>query len=668
MDYEQLPRAALIKMLLEHDAALADAGKDGIIMSYTGRTAPWQIIRQVKPKLSRIIKKASVGSEAEQAANEIWDGENLSTMVTLYKYRGQIDLILTDPPYNTGEDFRYNDKWDKDPNDPDLGELVAKDDGSRHSKWLKFMTPRIWMMREMLKPGGVCAICIDHRELFRLGMLMDEVFGEDNRLAIINWQKSYSPKSDTGGQKGGVSSATEYVLVYAKNIDRAKTGLLGRTDEMDSRYSAPVDNDPDEWKSGDASGPNAATHRKMVYGIQSPFTGEFYYPPEGRCWANEKKSMKQWLEAWGAEYQEMWLEDGNQFVEKGKTVKVKGLALKGSQVKNGAFVTPKAVLSASRAAAQKRMAAGTWPPLYFGQTGETGPQLKRYLKDVKKGKVPMTYWANEDYESPFVLETQSWDHEESGHSQTGVNELSAVVGKGHDFKTVKPLKLMKKIVQLWCRPNGIVLDPFAGSGTTGHAVVELNYESQASRQFILIEQGNTEKGDHYARSLTAERIKRVLTGDWASGKTDPVPGGFRFIELKREKIDAEAVVTLAREEMIDLLLTSYWNKAEKAKSYLQRLPAGSHRHLFATNPKNEGFFLIWDSPDAESVLDREAFKRIVGEAKAANLAPRYHVYAAMAPYTGPGIEFYQIPDRVLEHIGFNPRADAYNNNTESADV
>lgn len=105
MDYEQLPRAALIKMLLEHDAARADAGKDGIIMSYTGRTAPWQIIRQVKPKLRRIIKKFSVGSEAEQAANEIWDGENLSTMVTLYKYRGQIDLILTDPPYNTGEDF-----------------------------------------------------------------------------------------------------------------------------------------------------------------------------------------------------------------------------------------------------------------------------------------------------------------------------------------------------------------------------------------------------------------------------------------------------------------------------------------------------------------------------------------------------------------------------------
>lgn len=663
MDYEQLPRAALIKMLQEHDAALAEAGKNGIIMNYTGRTAPWQIIRQVKPKLSRIVKKYSVGDEQAQAENEIWDGENLSTMVTLYKYRGQIDLVLTDPPYNTGEDFRYNDKWDKDPNDPDLGELVPKDDGSRHSKWLKFMTPRIWMMREMLKPGGVCAICIDHRELYRLGMLMDEIFGEDNRIGIINWQKSYSPKSDTGGQKGGLSSATEYVLVYAKNADRAKTGMTDRTEEMDSRYSS-ADGDPDEWKSGDASGPNAATHRKMVYGIQSPFTGEIYYPPEGRCWANEKKTMKKWLEAWGYEYQEKWLDDGNQFTEKGKQIQVKGLVLKGTQIKDGKVVTGKSILDAARKAALKRMAEGSWPPLYFGLKGETGPQLKRYLKDVKKGKVPMTYWANEDYDVPLDIGSQSWNHDESGHSQAGLNELSAVVGKGHEFKTVKPLRLIKKIIQIWCRPDGIVLDPFAGSGTTAHAVLELNEEAATKRRFILIEQGNTEKGDHYARSLTAERVRRVITGEWVSGRREPLPGGFRFIELKREKIDAEAVIALAREEMIDLLLTSYWDKAEKAKSYLRRLPAGSYRHLFAVNPKDEGFFLIWDSPDSGSVLNREAFRRIVAEAKEAKLAARYHVYASIAPYTGPGVEFYKIPDRVLEHIGFNPRADAYNNNPE----
>ena len=94
MDFEQLSRSALIRLLQEHEAAARDAGKDGIVMSYTGRTAPWQIIRQVKPKLSKIVKKHCVGDEVNQAQNEIWDGENLSTMVTLYKHRGQVDLIV----------------------------------------------------------------------------------------------------------------------------------------------------------------------------------------------------------------------------------------------------------------------------------------------------------------------------------------------------------------------------------------------------------------------------------------------------------------------------------------------------------------------------------------------------------------------------------------------
>ena len=657
MDFEQLPRSALIRLLQEHEAASRDAGKDGIVMSYTGRTAPWQIIRQVKPKLSKIVKKHSVGDEAHQAQNELWDGENLSTMVTLYKHRGQVDLIVTDPPYNTGEDFRYNDKWDKDPNDPDLGDLVPKDDGSRHSKWLKFMTPRIWMMREMLKPGGVIAICIDHRELYRLGMLMDEIFKEDNRIGIINWQKAYSPKNDTGGKKGGLSSATEYVLVYAKDSDRAKTGMLDRTEAMNARYTN-ADGDPDgDWASSDAAAPE---YRKTgSFAIQSPFTGKLYYPSgnaESNHWRLEAKEMKKLIEGWGSAYVYKQLDDG---------CEAKALVLKGCRFIGNEPDLKSPVLKTAKKSALACLKGKNWPQLIFTDGGDGGPRLKKHLNKIKKGKIPLTYWANEDYETPLDIESQSWDHEDSGHSQAGINELDAVVGKGHDFKTVKPLRLIKKIIQIWCRPDGTVLDPFAGSGTTAQAVLELNAEADANRRFILIEQGNTERGDHYARTLTADRVKRVVTGDWASGKRAPLPGGFRFIELKRERIDAEAVNALAREEMIDLLLTSYWDKNEKAKSYLRRLPAGSHRHLFGVNPKDEGFFLIWDAPDQKSALNREAFKRIVEEAKVAKLATRYHVYASLAPYTGTGIEFYKIPDSVLEHIGFNPRSDAYNNeNTE----
>lgn len=667
MAYEQLTRGDLIRLLEQHDAERAEAGKDGIIMSYTGRTAPWQIIRQVKPKLTKINQRASVGDAQAQGQNIIMDGENLSAMVTLYKYRGQVDLILTDPPYNTGEDFRYNDKWDKDPNDPELGDVVPKEDGSRHSKWLRFMTPRIWMMREMLKPGGVIAICIDHRELYRLGMLMDEVFREENRIGIINWQKAFSPKNDSKH----LSTGTEYVLVYAKDIAKSKTGLLPR-DEKSDRFFGNIDNDPlGDWSGKD---PTAREARKnTVYGVQSPFTGTLHYPdfehkfsgpvqPASMHWRMTRTEMKQCLAGWDVKYEERDLGDG-----RGKAFVLAGC---GIQLQD---YDPEAdpVVQKAKKKAFARLEKGNWPKLYFrddrsGNRAVGRPRIKNYMSAVKRGKVAMTYWADEDYETPLTIDSQSWDHAESGHSKAGIDELDSVVGKGHNFTTVKPLKLMKKIIHLWSGPNSIVMDPFAGSGTTAHAVLDLNKEAGASRRFILVEQGNDEKGDHYAKSLTADRIRRVIKGDWKTGQREPLGGGFQFIELKRQQVDAAAVNALQREEMIDLLLTSHWEKSDRAKTSLTRfVPEVNRRFLFATNARNEGFFLIWDGADQPSILNRETFKAIVEEARAYGLMDRYHVYASLAPYSGRTVEFYKIPDRVLEHIGFNTRADAYNNETEN---
>ena len=182
-----------------------------------------------------MYKRQSAGDEHGRSRNLLIEGDNLQALASLYRERGHVDMILTDPPYNTGGDFRYNDKWDTDPNDPDMGEFVGSDDPAKHTKWMRFMYPRLQMMRAMLKPSGVLAICIDSRELFHLGQMLDELFGEENRLAIINWQKSYSPRSDNRH----VSTATEYVLVYAKDERTAKTGLQPRTASMDARYRNP---------------------------------------------------------------------------------------------------------------------------------------------------------------------------------------------------------------------------------------------------------------------------------------------------------------------------------------------------------------------------------------------------------------------------------------------
>ena len=157
-------------------------------------------------------------------------------------------------------------------------------------------------------------------------------------------------------------------------------------------------------------------------------------------------------------------------------------------------------------------------------------------------------------------------------------------------------------------------------------------------------------------------MRRVVTGDWASGNARLISGGgIPVHKVDTQKIDAEAVNTLAREEMIDLLLTSYWDKAEKAKSYLRRLPVGSTGTYFAVNPKNEGFFLVWDAANVPSILNREVFRSIVEEAKAARLISRYHVYASTAPYTGASVELQDSGQSPRTHCGFNPRADAFNN-------
>src|SRR6266699_2028109 len=140
----------------------------GIRITFAGKDVAKRIARKVQPRTSRRFAKYSVGTEEEQARSLVIEGENLQAMVTLHRERGKVDLILADPPYNTGRDFRYNDRWDEDPNDPDLGELVTEDDGARHTKWMKFMWPRLKVMWDLLKPSGVLAICVDERELFHL--------------------------------------------------------------------------------------------------------------------------------------------------------------------------------------------------------------------------------------------------------------------------------------------------------------------------------------------------------------------------------------------------------------------------------------------------------------------------------------------------------------------
>ncbi len=611
-------------------------GEGGIRIDFAGKRNARKIPRRVRPRVTRAIKKYSLGSEGEQARSLLLEGDNLQAMATLFRERGNVDLILTDPPYNTGNDWRYNDRWDEDPNDDGIGDWVGADDGARHTKWMRFMWPRLQMMKWMLKPGGVLAICIDHRELFRLGQMLDELFKEENRLAIINWQKSTAPRNDATH----VSTATEYVLVYAKDSEKASTQELPRSESANRRYRNPDDDPGGRWREHDLTARTPSV--KDQYAIQSPFSGQMYYPPGARSWSHPKRNIKTWLEEWGAKYVEADIGDG----------KAAALVVKGAK----GVELPKKVV----AAAEKRLADKVWPFVWFGMDGTGGPRVKRYLESVKQGMVPITYWADDDMDEPIVLDSTSWDYEESGLSQTGVKELSAIVGKDHGFETVKPLKLFSKVIQLWCPGDGVVLDPFAGSGTAGHSVLQLNAITSTERRFILIEQGRPERGDSYARSLTADRLKRVISGKWKSGSQEPLGGGYRFWTLDK-KVDAGALLSMEREELVDTIIASHFDANTRRRPALVTIPPDAgYEYLVARNADDEGFFLVWSGTEGDTDFTEETYVACAREAAKAGLGKRYHVYARLYRFQTSNVIFYQIPDRILMDFGVDLRGEPYN--------
>jgi adenine-specific DNA-methyltransferase len=653
--------------LLDREDLIATITKmvnGGVSLSFYGKRTAMEIARKVRPRITRRLSDLHVGTPEEQSQNMLIEGENLQAMVTLYKHRGQVDLIVADPPYNTGQYFRYNDRWDEDPNDPDLGALVTLEDGSRHTKWMKAMLPRLQTMKAMLKPNGVIAICIDDNELFDLGLMMNEVFGEENRLAIINWQKAYAPKNDSRH----VSTATEYVLVYAKDRSLAKTGLTPRTEEMDAAYSN-RDKDPDgDWGSDNPTSRDRRDHDR--YGIQSPFTGAMHYPGTP-SWRLPKSRMKEVLEQWGSKYVEKDIGDGRAkaFVIANAAVpKAAGtnLNLDEFPVLDDEKVRKHPTIVAARKAAVEIRDNKVWPILYFNSNGDGRPRTKRYLSSVKKGKVPITYWADENFEELAELGSQSWEHEESGHSQSGFKELDAIVGKGHGFDTVKPLKLIKKIIQLWCPPKGLVLDPYAGSGTTGHAVLELNKITGAKRRFVLIEQGRPDNGDKYARTLTWQRLRNAVTGERpvANGKlkktAEPLGGGFEFRALTSQ-IDAKTVLTMKKDELIDVVITSHWQTGSRNAPSLIRIDDPRYTYLVGKNERDEPYFIIWNNGAGPvGQLDKDTYNVVLQDAKKAELKQPYHVYARYELYQSKNVRFYKIPDKILAHLGLNENSDPFN--------
>jgi adenine-specific DNA-methyltransferase len=313
-------------------------------------------------------------------------------------------------------------------------------------------------------------------------------------------------------------------------------------------------------------------------------------------------------------------------------------------------------LRQARERAQVKLEAGAWPRLYFGMKGTAKPMAKVYYSQIKAGSVPTTFWVDEEV---LELGPVSWDSAETGRTREGLEELDRMVGAGHNFTTVKPLSLFKKIIQIWCPPNGLVLDPYAGSGTTGHAVLQLNAETGAERRFIMIEQGAPDTGDKYARTLTWQRLNNAITGKRPNGdQGEPLGGGFEYRLLTRS-IDARTVMTMKRDELIDVVLTSHWETHSRTAPNLQRYDEAGYQYLIGKDEAGEGYFLIWNNGGPVGSLDLASYKVVTAEAKRAALHPPFHVYARYETFQTPNVRFWKIPDKVLAHLGLDEN-ESYN--------
>ncbi|MFV0484767.1 MAG: site-specific DNA-methyltransferase [Candidatus Saccharimonadales bacterium] len=432
--------------LLELVQSLKRTKKFGLVWE----NKPEKVATDCEQKLPVVVEVAERAiTKADNApTNLIIEGDNYHALSVLnYTHAGKIDVIYIDPPYNTGnKDFIYNDRF------------VDREDGFRHSKWLSFMAKRLKLAKSLLSDMGVIFISIDDNEQANLKLLCDEVFGADNFVANVIWQKIHSTKNDAKH----LSNNHEYILFYSKNIENLTVNLVERSEAMNARYKNP-DNDPrGSWQSGDLVANEVRTNGN--YDVASPITGKAFNVPIGKHWVYSQNTMEQ-------------------------------------------------LISDNK--------------IYFGKDGNAFPRKKRFLSEVQQGKKADTIWLSGDV----------------GHNQEGKRELLSAFNNEVSFDSPKPTRLIEYIIKIATDKSATILDFFAGSGTTGHAVLKLNTEDSGERQFILCT--NNESG--IAENITYARIAKAIDG---YGDTEGIPANVRYFKTdfvdKADTTDQTRVALVGR--------------------------------------------------------------------------------------------------------------------------
>lgn len=420
------------------------------------------------------------------------------------KYVGQVKCIYIDPPFNTAQTF------------------VNYEDNLEHSIWLTMMRDRLIHLRQLLSDDGSIWVHLDDVENHRMRVLLDEVFGTANFVAEMQWEKTYSPRNDSKG----IPAVTDEILVYRKT-PAFTPNRLPRTADMDARYTN-HDGDPaGPWTMGDASAPGAATHQGMVYAIQQPITGEMVYPRRGRCWSLGQDELLEVMRGWGR-YELVDLDDAS--------IRADLCGVPADEIRQAvpAIVIPE--WGPEDAAVSRDVySRGNWPLFVLTQEGLGGFRKKSYLADMP-GRTPVNLL-------PFS---------EVGHTDTSAKEIRALFPEESAFATPKPERLLERIIHIATNPGDIVLDVFAGSGTTAAVAHKMG------RRWVTCE-----LVEDTVERFTQPRLEKVVRGE--------DPGGITL--TKGERIDATAEGLPAGLSAEDAQkLTSLLNKAITDRDDLKKNP------------------------------------------------------------------------------------------------
>lgn len=415
-----------------------DTGKERYGLTWPGKAECMRAVQTPSLGTLRPCREESVSFD--ETENLIIEGDNLEVLKLLQKsYLGKIKMIYIDPPYNTGNDFIYPDDYSESLQTylQYTGQVDAEGKkfstntetaGRFHSKWLSMMWPRLYLARNLLREDGVIFITIDDTEVDNLRKCCCEIFGEENFVTQIEWQKRYTRSNNTDD----FTSVIDHVVVFSRSTE-FQPQLMERDSEADARYSNP-DNDPrGDWKPIPFLNPKSPEERpNLAYPILHPSGREIR--PKKKAWRSERR---------------VW----------------------------------------QKLVAEKR--------IWWGRDGQSEiPNVKRFLSEVRKGMTPINLWS----------------FEYASHTDAANQELKELLGE-NVFDFPKPTRLVQRMMQLaGCEDGAIVLDFFAGSGTTAHAVLDLNDQDGASRRFILVQLPEPTGRTDYRTiaDITRERVRRVI--------------------------------------------------------------------------------------------------------------------------------------------------------------